>query len=210
MRQIMDVNGGVLHSEREYDIAAETAVTVGQVVKLVDGLVVLAAAGETGSILGYAAENHAGKNDALNPRSDGGKIMVEDAPCAVAESVAPSVTASGGTATTITVDTMPAFAANAFKGGYVKDAEGKVRRITASAVASGVLTLTVDAGAVAASGDGFIVFPPLGFNGGNLDAGRNKLTLSATASLSIQVVGRDEDRNMIYTVATKHMLAAGR
>lgn len=39
MRQIMDVSGAVLQSEREYDIASATNVAVGALVKLTDGLV---------------------------------------------------------------------------------------------------------------------------------------------------------------------------
>lgn len=210
MRQIMDVSGAVLHSEREYDIAAETKVTIGQVVKLAAGLVVPALAAETGAILGYAAENHPGTEDALNPRANGRRIIVQDAPGAVAESPAPVVAASGGTATTITVANAPAFAADAFAGGYVMDAAGKVRRITNSAVASGTLTLTVEKGDAPAAGDTFVLFPPAGFAGGNLDAQGRKLVLTATAALPIQVIGRNEGAGTIWTVATKHLLAAGR
>ena len=210
MRQIMDVNGGVLHSAREYDIAPATAVAVGQVVKLSGGLVVPADAAETGAILGYAAENHPGTDDALNPRGMGKKIMVQDAPAAVAESPAPVLAATGGAETTITFGGMPAFAADVFKGGYVKGYGGRVRRIAASAAASGVLTLTVETGEAPTAGERFVLFPPLGFVGGNLDAGRTKLTLTATAALPLMVMGRDEERDTIWTVAVKHLLAAGR
>lgn len=210
MRQIMDVCGEMIHSEREYDIAPETKVLAGQVVKLAEGLVVPAGAGETGAILGYAAENHTGADDVLNPRAKGGRIVVQDAPGAVAESPAPVLTATGGTETTITVGGMAAFAANAFKGGYVKGADGYVRRITASAVANNVLTLTVESGTAPAEGDRFVLFPPVGFTGGNLDPEGRKLVLSATAALPLMVMGRDETGNMIWTVATKHMLAAAR
>lgn len=210
MRQIMDVSGAVLHSEREYDIAPNTAVAVGQVVKLDGGLVVPAGANESGAILGYAAENHSGVEDALDMRANGKKIIVQDAPGAVAESPAPVVTASGGTETTITVADAPAFGANAFKGGYVKGPDGRVRAITASAVASGTLTLTVEAGEVPVAGEVFRVFPPVGFVGGNLSAQRDKLVLTATAALPLMVMGRDEGRNTIWTVATKHVLGVGR
>jgi len=210
MKQVMNVNGAVLHSEREYDIAKSTAVTIGQVVKLEEGLVVPAAAGETGAILGYAAESHTGTADALNGRNDGVKILVQDAPDAIAVSPAPRVTASGGSATTVKVDSMPSFAAAVFNGGYLKAAAtGKVRRITDSAVASGVLTLTVEAGDAAAEGDEFILFPPVGFSAGNLDTAGCKLVLTATAALPLRVVGRDEKGNNIYTMAAKHQLAVG-
>lgn len=211
MRQIMDVNGGIIHSEREYDVAPETEIHLGQVVKLADGLVVPAAAGETGAILGYAAENHPGKEDALNPRAAGRRIVVQDAPGAVCESPAPVLTATGGTATTITTADGAAIAtAGTFKGGYVKGPGGYVRRITNSAVASGVLTLTVESGAVPAEGDKFVLFPPVGFSGGNLSADGRKLVLTATANLPLMIAGRDEGNDMIWTVATKHLLAAAR
>lgn len=210
MRQIMDVNGGVLHSEREYDIAPETVVTVGQVVKLADGLVVPAEAGETGAILGYAAEAHTARNDALNPRADGKRIVVQDAPAAVAESPAPVLEATGGTETTITASGVAAFGADALKGGYVKGPNGHVRRVTASAVADSVLTLTAEAGAAPTAGDKYVLFPPLGFSGGNLSADGRKIVLSATAALPLMVMGRDEVNDTIWTVATKHLLAAGR
>lgn len=210
MRQIMDVSGAVLHSEREYDIAANTAIVPGQVVKLSEGLVVAAVAAETGAILGYALEPHPGTADALNPRANGKRILVQDAPGAIAESPAPVLTATGGTATTITAACTVNFAADVFNGGYVKDKNGKVRRITDSAVGSSVLTLTVESGDAPASGDEFIVFLPLGFSAGNLSSDGRKIVLTGTASLPLTVVGRDEARNMIWTVATKHALAAGR
>ena len=40
MHQVMDVSGAVLQSEREYDIASNTNVTVGALVMLEKGLVV--------------------------------------------------------------------------------------------------------------------------------------------------------------------------
>ncbi|MEG1577701.1 MAG: hypothetical protein RR336_02940 [Oscillospiraceae bacterium] len=208
MRQFQDVNGGVIHSEREYDIAPATKIEIGQVVKMADGLVVPAAAGEVGAILGYAAESHNGTEDALNQRADGKKILVQDGPGAIAVSAAPTIKATGGTATTITAAGIAAFAENAFKGGYVKGPEGFVRRVTASAVAGGALTLTVDAGIVPVKDQIFTVFPPVGFAAGNLSAEGTKIVLTATAALPIQVVGRYEDGNIIYTMATKHLLAA--
>lgn len=210
MRQIMDVSGGVLHSEREYDIAPETAIVAGQVVKLSEGLVVAAAAAETGAILGYACENHPGTEDALNPRANGKRILVQDAPGAIAESPAPVLTATGGTATTITAACTVAFAADVFNGGYVKDKNGAVRRITDSAVGNSVLTLTVESGDAPANGDQFTVFLPIGFSAGNLSSDGRKIVLSGTAALPLVVVGRDEIQDKIWTAATKHALAAAR
>lgn len=209
MRQIEDVNGGVIHSVREYDIASGTAVVVGQVVKLSAGLVVPAAAGETGAILGVAAESHPGKPDALNERADGTRILVNDAPGAVFACAAPVVAATGGTATTVTASGIAAFAANVFKGGFVKGPDGHMRAISASAVADGTLTLTVDKGEIPVAGDEYVIFPPAGFTAGNLSSDGTKLVLSATAALSLRVMGRIENENKIKLTAVKHSLACG-
>lgn len=210
MRQIEDANGAVLHSAREYDIAPETAVVAGQVVKLVQGKVVPALAGETGAILGVADENHSGTPDALNERANGKKVLVKDAPAAVYACAAPRLTATGGTATTVTAANVAAFQANAFVGGFVKGPEGYLRAITASNVEGGTLTLTVEEGEVPEAGMQYVLFPPAGFTGGNLSDDGTKLVLTGTAELPLQVVGRLEGENLIKLTAIKHLLAAGR
>ena len=102
MHQVMDVSGAVLQSEREYDIASNTNVTVGALVKLEKGLVVPVVSAETGAVLGITAEAHTGTEDALNPRNNGTKIIVRDAPGAVFACPAPVVVAiSGSGATTV-------------------------------------------------------------------------------------------------------------
>lgn len=207
MHQVMDVSGAVIHSEREYDIAASTAINEGQVVKLADGLVVAAAAGETGAILGIAAENHTGTEDALNPRSNGTKIIVRDAPGAIFACPAPVISAqSGGNATTVKFTGADGVGADAYKGGYIKDNTGHVRRISTSADASGAITLTVDSGATIAAGETFVLYPPIGFSKGNLSADGTKIIVTATAEMSLSVVGRDETLNEIWLVAKKHAL----
>ena len=68
MKFYQKLDGGVHVSAREYDVAYNTAITEGQLVKLSEGLVVSAAANETGAVLGVAAENHSGAADVLDPR----------------------------------------------------------------------------------------------------------------------------------------------
>lgn len=209
MYQVSDVTGAVLHSSREYDIAPETVVTPGQLVKLSGGKVVPADKGETGAVLGVALEAHSGQEDALDPRGKGRFILVADSPTAVLACPAPVLKATGGTATTVTASAA-AFTANVFKGGFIKGPDGHLREITASSVASGVLTLTVEEGAVSKEGDEITVFPPRGFSAGNLTEDGRKLALSATAALPLMVMGRDEGKNEIWLVCTKHCLAAAR
>lgn len=219
MKFYQKADGGVLASAREYDIAAATVISRGQVVCLVEGLVVAAAANGTGRILGIAAENHSGSHDALDPRQNGTKIRVYDAPDAIYRCKAPIVTAAGGSATTVTAATLAAFANDDFNGGYMKlvakganstntDPIGTVKRIADYAYnATGtVSTFTVESGAAACEGDQFEVFPPIGFKKGNLSSDRDALVLTATANLPMKVVGRLEENGEILMMANAHEL----
>lgn len=212
-------DGGVNLSVREYDIGTATAVKAGQVVQLSEGLVIAAVAAQTGAVLGIAAENHTGAYDALNPRANGDKILVYDDPGLLFTCAAPRMTATGGTATTITASTLGAFANDDFNGGFLmlmkkgaastnSDPLGTVKRITDYGYNSTgtVSTFTVDSGAAACAGDEYLVFPPVGFAKGNLNATFDGLVLTATAALALKVVGRHEDSGKLVMMAKSHTL----
>ena len=203
MKVFQNADGGTNFSIREYDIAKTTKVMPGQVVQISQGLVTPAVAGQTGAVLGIAAEAHSGTPDALNIRSNGERILIYDNPGLMFRCMAPKMTATGGTATSVTANTLAAFAADDFKGGFLmlikkgagsgnKDPEGKVRRITGYAYNSTgtVSTFTLESGAAAGAGDEFLVFPPVGFAKGNLSVSLDSLVLTGTASLALKVVGR--------------------
>lgn len=210
MRQIMDVSGAVLQSEREYDIASATNVVVGALVKLTDGLVVKAAAGETAAVLGITAEGHTGTEDALNPRNNGTKIIVRDAPGAIFACPAPALKAlTGGNATTVKFTGATGIGASVFKGGFIKDKTGAIRRITDSSETTGTISLTVETGAVVAQDEIFVLYPPIGFNKANLNSDATGIILTATADMSIKVIGRDEVKDEIWLMASKHVLGNG-
>ena len=215
------IDGQVLRSAREYDIATSTEIKAGQVVALSEGLVVAAAANITTQIIGIAAENHpASSTDGLNPRSDGKKILVYDDPALVFQSPVPVVAATGGSATTMTASTLAAFSNDDFNGGYIKliekadgstntDPIGKIDRITDYAYNSTgtVSTFTKASGGTPYAGDKYEIYPPIGFKKGNLDStSRAKLVLTATASLPIKVVGKDIDRGLVNMMALLHTL----
>ena len=89
MYPVQNADGGsVLQTARNYPIDATTEIQAGAVVKLSAGKVVLAAAAETGGILGIAAEFHSGKEDALNLRANGEWIRVCDNPTLIFECAA--------------------------------------------------------------------------------------------------------------------------
>ena len=219
MKFYQKLDGGVHVSAREYDVASDTAVTQGQLVKLSEGKVVSAAAAETGALLGVAAETHSGSADALDPRADGTRLLVIDDPDAIYQCAAPQVAASGGSPTTLVFTEGRHFAADDFNGGCVKlvskaaestntDEIGTVRAISDFSVASGSSgTFTLASGGTPCAGDVYAVFPPVGFAKGGLNGARDALTLTASASLPIRVIGRDVGFDKINVMIKKHAFA---
>lgn len=215
MKVHQNAEGGVIASAREYDIAKTTKIYEGQVVTIAGGLVTAQGAAATTAILGVAAETHTGVADPFEPRNDGTKLKVYDAPYQIFRCPAPVVTATGGTATTI-VATL-AGAADAYNGGWLKlvkkaedstnpDAVGTMYRITDFATADGTGTFTKESGSVPSAGDEYALFMPFGFEGGNLSADGTKIVVTATASIPLRVVGRIEETNEICVIPAKHAL----
>lgn len=216
MKFYQKLDGGAHISAREYKVAPDADIKEGSLVKLSGGMVVAAAAAETGALLGVAAENHSGSADALDPRADGDRLLVVDDPAAVYQCAAPCVTATGGTATTLVATGIAVFADDDFNGGSVKlvskaagsantDAVGTVRAITDFAASD--KTFTLPSGGAPSAGDVYAVFPPVGFAKGSLNAGRDGVVLSATASLPLRVIGADEALNRISVMVKKHVFA---
>lgn len=215
MHVFQNLDGGVTQSVRTYDIASNTVIQKGQVVALSAGKVVAAVAAQTGAVLGIAAESHSGAADAINPRANGTEILVYDSPIAVYQCQAPQVAATGGSATTFVSTALAAFADDDFIGGFIRlvskgdestntDAIGQVRAITDSAGSS--KTLTVESGGTICAGDVYEIYPPIGFQKGNLDANGQALVLSATCALALKVVQNHRDGH-IGLMAALHSLA---
>ncbi len=215
MKTHQNVDGGTFASAREYDIAVATKIMAGQVVDLTVGLVTAHAAAGTGAVLGVAAETHTGEADALNPRNNGTKILVHDAPNQVFRCPAPILEATGGTATTLTAKL--AGAADVYNGGWLKlvekaenstntDAVGTVYRVEDFATTDGTGTFTKANGGIPSVGDKYALFMPVGFEGGNLNATGEKIVVTATAAIPLRVIGRIEETNEITVIASKHLL----
>lgn len=210
MRAFQNAGGHVGLTAREYPVAADTAIAAGAVVKLSGGKVVLAAENESGAILGIAAESHPGREDAMNPRADGRAILVYDNPELIFECPAPAFAASGGTATTVTAAAaaVACTTADAFNGGVLLDEKGGVRSIADFASASGTATFTVPSGAVAAAGERYRLFPPMGAVSVMALDGvtRSRLVLNGAGCSKIKVVGHDYERAMLRLMAVEHAL----
>ena len=214
MRPSFDATGSQVQAQRDYQIATGTAIAQDQIVKLTGGKVVLAVAGETSPILGTAAESHTGVADTLNNRSAGLVIRVNDSPTQVFEYAAPQAKATGGSTTTFVASTVAGFADSDFVGGYLKliskgasstnvDSIGTIYPITGSTAATGTFTIATITGAFTA-GDVCAIFPPVGFQKGNLDSGISKLVLTASATLPIRVAGQDLSRNVVFADVALH------
>lgn len=183
--------------------------------KLSEGLVVAATAAETGAILGVAKENHSGAEDAINPRSNGTKILVYDDPGMIMRCKAPVMAATSGSATTFVSTDLATLADDDLNGGYIvlvekgasstnTDELGSVRRITDFTATS--KTLTTASGGTICEGDKYMIFPPLMFAKGNFDADIQALVLTATAALPVKVVQIDLVHGEIGLVAKSHAL----
>lgn len=212
MRPIQNAGGHVGLTCRAYPVGTSTALSAGEVVKLSAGLVVAAAANETGPILGIAAENHPGSADALNPRANGAEILVYDNPDLVFECPAPTFEASGGSATTVTTTTsdVAVTTADAFNGGFLVSPKGNKRAISDYANSTTTNTFTVASGETAADGDVYTLYPQIGAKAGwRLDAtSLSKIVLDATGCTAIKVIGHDFDRKMVKFKAYFHALAS--
>ena len=211
MKPIQSAGGHVGLSKRNYPIAYNTAISAGQVVKLTAGLVVAAAANETGAILGIAAENHPGTEDPLNLRANGTEILVFDDPDLIFECTAPTFAASGGSATTVTAasSAVASSTADIFNGGFLVSPKGKKRAITDYAQASSTSTFTVPSGETAAASDVYTCYPPIGFKTGyRLDSNLSGLILSAAGLTAIKVVGHDFERGTLRLKAYFHALGS--
>lgn len=221
MKAIQNSDGHVGLTARSYPVAADAVIHRGQVVKLSGGTVVSAIAAETSPILGVAAETHSGSADVLNPRSNGGELLVYDNPTLIFECPAPVFAASGGSATTVTAaaSAVACTTADAFNQGRIKlkkkgsgsgntDCVGTVKTVADFASAESVATFTVASGASASAGDEYYVFPPVGAAGVMaLDAvGFSKMVLTGSGCTKIKVVGWDLERNMLRLMAVEHAL----
>lgn len=222
MYPVQNADGGsVLQTARNYPIDATTEIQAGAVVKLSGGKVVLAAAAETGGILGIAAEFHSGKEDALNLRANGKWILVCDNPTLIFECAAPMIKAASGSATTIvpaTGDVDASAADDAFNNAVLvlrrkaasstnTDAVGTQIVVTDYAKTGTVMTKA--SGGVPGAGDVYQVYPVIGAAiGGVASLGDKRIgiTLKTVGATKLRCIGHDYERGTIKLMAIGHAL----
>lgn len=222
MHPVQNADGGsVLQTARNYPIDAATVIDAGAVVKLSGGKVVLAAAAETGAILGIAAEFHSGTEDALNLRANGKEIRVCDNPTLIFECPAPTIKAASGSATTIVPDTgeVDASAADDSFNNAVLVLKSKAASSTnTDAVGTQIVvtdyaktgtTMTKASGGAPSAGDVYEVYPVIGAAiGGVASLGDKRLgiTLKTVGATKIRCIGHDYERGTIKLMAIGHAL----
>lgn len=222
MKPIQNAAGNVNCTARSYPIAASTAIAAGAVVQLSGGLVVASAAAAAAPILGIAAENHPGTEDALNARANGVEILVYDNPELIFECPAPSFAAASGSATTIVpasgaVDSTSAD--DSFNDSVLvlvekaaasanTDPIGKKIPVTDYAKSGTIITKA--SGGAPSAGDKYEVYPKLGAAVGgiaSLDGTYfSTLVLTAKGATKLKCVGHDFERHMIRLMAVEHSL----
>lgn len=204
----------------EYAIVSNTAVEYGAVVKISANKVVLALTGETGDILGVAAESHAGTASAVNQRENGLKILVYDNPCQAFSAKAPVLTAGVGSDTTSLIcDIAVTGTDNALVGGFIRlkskvalsantDPIGTVYTISAFDASAADITVNEAGGAITA-GDTFELLPPIGYTEFALGAHATDFVVSTIGQSALKVTGYtlDADGNMtgIEIYPDKHL-----
>lgn len=208
---------------REFDIATDTAIELGEVVVLSEGKVIAVAAPEDldDPVLGVAAEAHTGVADTLNPRSDGLRIKVFCSPTAVFK-CKPAVvsTADSGNTTTWVDAEITAGADDLYNGGYLKLTE-KADDSTLTAVIGtkyaitdfdhGSDTLTGAFTGGVSAGDKALIFPPVGSKGWDLNSDGTNLLFKTNgaatgAGETVQIIDVDLDLEYVYFKIRYHQL----
>ena len=212
MHPVQNADGGsVLQTARNYPIDATTEIQAGAVVKLSGGKVVLAAAAETGGILGIAAEFHSGTEDALNLRANGKWIRVCDNPTLIFECAAPTIVPDTGDVDASAADDAFNNAVLVLKSKAASstntDAVGTQIVVTDYAKTGTVMTKA--SGGAPGAGDVYEVYPVIGAAiGGVASLGDKRLgiTLKTVGATKLRCIGHDYERGTIKLMAIGHAL----
>lgn len=209
-----DLSGCAYPVIKEFPIATSTNVSRGEVVGLTAGLVVEVDSDQDDPILGIAAENH----DGSTAGQTGLTIKVYCSPTAVFRYKNTILAVADSGNTTTLVDASYGTAANdQFNGGSLKLTAlgtsstltlpvGTVVPITDFATTTGTFTGTFTGGTTA--GDTYLIFPPVGEHGFDLNAAATALDLNTTAGESIIIVENDTVNDYVYFKFRLHEFGA--
>ena len=193
MKPIYDKSGDALQMSA-YPIAAATAITRGQAVKLTNGKIVAATQSDSKyAVVGIAAETHSGVKDPLNCRSDGTEILVYNSPTLVGDLKPFTLPVSETGTTTITSDSLSGYDGGELVGGFVQLADKAADSSNNDPIGTvySIITFTYDeedeaydfklsgcSGSYGAS-DTYVIYPAVGFNLGGISTNSDEINLSS-------------------------------
>ncbi len=210
----MNLSGANAPLIKEYDTASNTALKAGEAVGLSGGLVVRAK--NAAKVLGVCAEEHPGVHDELNARADGKKVRVNIAPDAVYQADLPTVTPTGGSATTLVVASTGlstsvtsgyAVLVSKGEGSGNTDKVGTKRKISSCAISGSNATLTIASGGVPSASDVYMLMPEIGDEMYLDETGAGVCFYTADNSVKLVTVYTDFTRGKVGVKAKTHIFA---
>lgn len=209
-----DLSGCTFPVIKEFPIATDTNVSLGEVVALSAGKVAEVDSDQDDPILGIAAENHDGSTAG---RQKGLVIKVYCSPTAVFKVKAPDVVADSGNATTLVDASYGTVGNDEMNGGQLKLvsrganstltlAPGTIVPITDFATSTGTFTGVFTGNTTA--GDTYKLFPPVGSHSWDLDAAATAIDWNTTGGEAVQIVGVDTVNDWIYFKFRLHEFGA--
>lgn len=209
MKYFQDKVGHAAELFADYPIDNATVINEGSPVKISNGKVVAAVAAGTDSLLGVAAESHAGAEYALELKDRRKKIGVYDSPHAIFKARLHLVAATdgtGGLSATLS-------AANTAKGGVLvctKAVSGSGCVVGEECEVTENTTSLMKIGKDTKTGDEFDFIPPVGFAEIGFETKDGALTgefALSTTGASLVCAGRDG--NELLVAFKKHIYGCG-
>lgn len=214
MKFLYSLGGGNIPVIREFDIVANEKFSAGQIVRIsTDGYI---AKDALGGCIGVAAEDHTGKKDILNERNNGTKLRIDITKDAVYSVDAVKVSATGGSATTMTCSS------NVLSGNLTgaklvlvqkgensenTDSIGSVRKVQNVSVSGDVATANIENGSRICAGDVYAVMPVYGFKGCVSDDGEGFAFASDDIITDLYVVNYNTDTLTLEVMLKKDYIA---
>ena len=172
MKFLYSLGGGNIPVIREFDIVANEKFSAGQIARIsTDGYI---AKDAIGGCIGVVAEDHTGEKDILNERNNGTKLRIDITKNAVYSVDAVRVTATSGSATTMTCSSS-VLSGNLTGAKLIlvqkgensenTDFVGTVRTVQNVSVSGATATANVTTGGKICEGDVYAVIPVYGFRG---------------------------------------------
>ena len=215
MKFVFCASGADQPAIKDFDVQNDKEINEGEAVCLTGEKITGAKKG--GTLLGVVAETHSGKTDTLNARAVGNKIRVNITQGAVYAAKAKVLTADSGCTATSFKCTDSYFGTSVNSGKLVlkykaptstnTEKIGSERTVSACAVTSGAVTLTVSSGTAACEGDVYEYYPKIGSEM-SLDAdGTGFAPVNSATDVKLKTVGIETRKSEVYFMLKNALFA---